>query len=410
MGFGRIRMEKPMSRYIGTGTFQTTERVRELVNRVLDTERISYGELSKKFEKDFSKRHGAKYGIISNSGTSALQVALAALSWRHRHEWKRGDEVIVPATTFVATPNIVRMMDMTPVFVDVELSTYNINPDLIADAISDRTRAIIPVHLFGQSANMIEILQIVREKGLYVIEDSCETMFAEHFGQTVGSFGDIACFSTYMAHLITTGVGGVSITNDAELAATMRSLVNHGLTIENLSPDDNFSPRPMLGRRFEFDKLGYSYRITEFEAALGIAGLEDEVYILTKRRKNAKILTAELNGINKKYGDVMTLPRKREYNTHAWMMYPIVLNKKGVKERLTKWLNARQIETRDMLPILGQPVYRHLNPEKYPVSKKLVEDGFYIGCHQGLMEDDLNYALDAFWDFFNKEYDNGNKP
>lgn len=194
-------------RTVGTGTFKTTEYMRNLVNQVLDSGRISYGPLSLAFEKRFAALHQCAYAILSNSGTSSLHVALQAL--KEIHNWGWG-QVIVPATTFVATPNIVTHNSMTPVFVDVDPVTYNLNPALLEAAITVDTRAIIPVHLFGQPANMTEIRAIADKHGLKIIEDSCETMFVKHGNQVVGSWGDIGCFSTYVAHLVVTGVGGVS--------------------------------------------------------------------------------------------------------------------------------------------------------------------------------------------------------
>lgn len=378
-------------RQIGVGTFRATPLMYSLISEVLDTGRISYGPMSLDFEKRFAARHGCAYAILSNSGTSALQVALQALKEVHR--WERG-QVIVPATTFVATANIVTHNRLVPVFVDVDPCTYNLDVSQLERAITPDTRAIIPVHLFGQPADMTAIRAITDQHGLKIIEDSCETMFVAHAGRPVGSWGDIGCFSTYVAHLLVTGVGGLGTTNNPAYAAKMRSLVNHGLALDCLNPGENFSPQPMPGRRFRFETAGHSFRITELEAALGLAQLDDVDHMLGLRRRNARHLTAGIELLNSGHGDHYQIPRVAPGNEHAWMMYPIVL-KRGNRESLLAFLNAHGIETRDMLPLINQPAFKHLNPADYPVSANLIERGFYVGVHQDLGPDDIQRIIDG---------------
>ncbi len=391
------------SRKVTTGAFHTTPRMRELIDEVLTSERISYGKMSRQFERDFASIHKTSYATLSNSGTSSLHVALQAL--KELHGWKDGDEVIVPATTFVATANVVKHVGMHPVFVDIERDSYGIDPDLIEEKITDKTRAIIPVHLFGQPCRMTEIMPIAEAHGLRIIEDSCEAMFVTHFLQPVGSMGDIGCFSMYVAHLVTAGVGGISITNNPEYAAKMRSLVNHGLSVENLNLDEHYQPKPMIDRRFLFDATGHSFRITEFEAALGLAQLDTWEDMIHSRLFKGRHYTASLRLINSMH---QTEPYKVAEilpgNEHAYMMYPIVINPAASgeiidKSKLTKFLNSRGIETRDMLPILGQPAYSYLSPQDYPVSRWVEQSGFYVGSHQFLHTDDVQYVLNGLADF-----------
>lgn len=384
-----------MKRHVGTGTFKATDQMKSLIASILDSGQISYGEVSKAFEKRFAEIHGSQYGILSNSGTSSLQVALQAMV--EIHHWERGGQVIVPATTFVATPNIVKHNGLLPVFVDVDPVTYNMDVDKLKDVVNKDTKAIIPVHLFGQPANMSKIMDFADNYGLKVIEDSCETMFVSHRDRVVGSWGDIGCFSLYVAHLVVAGVGGVSVTSDPRYAAKMRSLVNHGLTMDNLNPGENFQPQPMLGRKFMFDSVGHSYRITEFEAALALSQLHDPMKnIVEPRQRNAELLTEGLQELNRLHGEWFQTPEIAHGNDHAFMMYPIVLKQGGEdrKVRLTAYLNANGIETRDMLPLIGQPIYKHdLDGRRFPVSNLLVTNGFYIGCHQDLDYEDMSYVI-----------------
>lgn len=383
----------PGARHIGVGTFRVTDRMRALVAQALDSGQISYGPLSLAFERRFAQLHGCEYAVLSNSGTSALHVALQAL--KELHHWE-GGHVIIPATTFVATANIVLHNQMRPVFVDVDPATYNIDVRQIERVITPDTRAIIPVSLFGQPANLSAVRALADDHGLMVIEDSCETMFVKHCGRPVGAWGDIACFSTYVAHLLVTGVGGLSTTSVPEYAAKMRSLVNHGLEVECLNPGENFSPRPTPGRRFRFESAGHSFRITEMEAALGLAQLDDLTIdeLLRKRRAYARRLTHALTRLNERYGEHFQPPTVADGNDSAWMMFPIVL-KQGDKEACMAHLNRYGIETRDMLPLLSQPAFWYLPKTDYPVSANLIANGFYIGCHQGLVPEDLEYINDV---------------
>ncbi len=399
-------MSKPFvrePRKIGIGTFKATPRCYDLIHDVLGSGWISYGEKSKLFEREFAALHDCRYGILSNSGTSSLHVALQAL--KELHDWPDGMEVIVPASTFVATINIVIHNNLKPVFVDIETDTYGMDPDKVFHAITDQTVAIIPVHLYGQPCNMNAIREAIQPWDIKIIEDSCETMFSTHHNQVVGSMGHIACFSLYNAHILTAGVGGVATTNDPGYAMKMRSLVNHGLDIEELNTDENFSPRPTVGRSFRFTHAGHSYRITELEACLALAQLEERRRIIGGRRRNANHIGAGLKRINEIKDVGLKLPKIQPYNTHAWMMFPIVVaHSKIDKQGLVKHLNDNLIETRDMMPVVSQPIYADmLDPSDFPTAKYVDENGFYVGCHQDLEADDIEYMLQVFREYFEME-------
>lgn len=396
MGYIRLSPRK-----VTLGTFAADPRARELIGEVLDSEWISYGPMSRRFETEFAKIHQRRYAILSNSGTSSLHVALQAL--KELHGWEDGAKVLVPATTFIATANIVIHNRMEPVLVDIERDTYNMDPGKLEAALEKinkkpgldhpyGVKCVIPVHLFGQMANMTEIDYLCGKYDVKMIEDSCETMFVAHYGRPCGSWGDIGCFSTYNAHLITTGVGGLAITDSPDLAAKMRSLVNHGLEIEHLNPDENFAPQPAPNRQFSFGSIGHSFRITELEAALGVAQLEKWHYILRIRNRNANHIGAGLKIINRWAGPTFKIPEVMEGNGHAWMMYPII-SLRIPKPVIMRALAEAQIETRDMLPLIPQPAYRDIGWENYPVSRWVYEQGFYVGCHQDLEPEDIQYVV-----------------
>ena len=378
---------------ITIGRLKISSKAKHYVNEALNKNRLSYGPFTRRFENLFASIHEVPYAIASNSGTSALHVALAAL--KEVYKWPDNSEVIIPATTFVATANTVMHNKLKPVFVEVDPTYYEIEPENILKKITKKTRAIIPVHLFGQPADMKPIMEIAKDKNLRVIEDSAETMLARYRGKFVGSFGDIGCFSTYVAHLLPTGVGGFNTTKNPELAIILRSLINHGrdsiyLTIDD---DDKASKKKLnliIEKRFSFVRLGHSFRITELESAIGLAQLENEFHKnIEKRRKNAKIL----NSLLKDLEDILQLPETRPGNEHSFMMYPMVL-KNMKKKGLVQYLEHRGIETRDLLPLINQPVYKKelkINPKDYPISKWIIDSGFYVGCHEDLTYNDLKY-------------------
>ncbi len=393
-------------RQIGVGGFKLTETEKKNVMNVLDSNRLNYGDFSRKFESEFSRLHGSKFGVMSNSGTDAIRIAIAAL--KEKRGWKDGDEVIVPALTFIATSNVVIQNNLTPVFVDVEKEYYGIDPNKIEAAITPRTRAIMPVHLFGMPAQMDLIMGIAKKHRLAVVEDACETPFAKFKGKAVGTFGDVGAFSMYAAHVIVTGVGGISLTNDPELAVMMRSLVNHGrdsiyLSIDDDKTSDKKKLREIISKRFQFVRLGFSARVTEMEAAIGVAQLERKNEIVTERQRNAAFLTHKL----KKFESELQLPKLRENSEHVFMMFPIVIkSSRFTKEKLVNFLEENNIETRDMVPLTNQPVYKKIFgndlEEKYPVAKWINRNGFYIGCHNEMTQQDLEYVAAKFDEFFGK--------
>jgi dTDP-4-amino-4,6-dideoxygalactose transaminase len=228
-------------------------------------------------------------------------------------------------------------------------------------------------------------------------------MFATYKGKTVGSFGEVGCFSTYIAHYIVSGVGGFSTTNDPEVAVFLKSLVNHGRDSIYLNIDDDSNVKrerlfEIVSKRFNFVHLGYSFRATEMEAAIGLAQLENREEIIQKRKANAAFLIQNLKDLE----EYIQLPYIPEDRDHMFMLFPIVL-RRGNKRDLVNFLEENGIETRDLLPLINQPFYRHLFKDAardYPVATWLNDGGFYIGCHQHLKKEELEYIVQKFHEFF----------
>jgi len=242
------------------------------VTRVLESGMLAQGEVVEEFEDKFAAYIGTDYAIATNSGTSALHTALAAQGI------KEGDEVITTAFSFFATASCVLMQNATPVFVDIDPKTYNIDPALIEAKISDRTKAIIPVHLYGQPCEMREIRDIAKANNLAVIEDAAQAHGAEYKAKKVGAIGDIGVFSFYSTKNIITGEGGMITTDNEEIAERARLIRNHGQS-----------------RRYFHDCLGYNYRMTNIAAAIGLVQLKKIDTLSLRRMSNARYYGEQLN-------------------------------------------------------------------------------------------------------------------
>lgn len=390
---------------IGVGFASVTDIEKKYVMDALDNERLSQGKYVNKFEREFAQAHGQKYGVMCNSGTSALHLALETL--KEVDSWDENTEVLVPAITFIATSNSCLHAGLKVVFVDVERDTYNMDPNDIEKHITENTKCIIPVHTFGMPCNMNAIMDIAKKHNLRVIEDCAEAHFAKVDGLPVGGFGDITCFSTYVAHTITTGIGGVVCTSDSKYMEVLRSLVAHGraCTCERCLASDGKTVCPKriktdLDRRFCFERIGYSYRVGEIEGALGLAQLERKDEIMGNRHKNANYLIKGLE----KYEDVIQLPRHPENIEHTYMMFPIVIKENATftQREFVLYLEKCNIETRPMLPLLNQPIYIQifgdLEPQ-YPNAAYIDHHGFYVGCHHGLKQEELDYIIKCVGEF-----------
>jgi len=392
-----------MNPKVGVGCSKISDRARKYVNQALDNPWFIHGQFVKRLEQEFSALHGCKFGLVTNSGTSSLHIAIQAL--KELHGWKDGDEVLVPSVTFVATANVVIHNRLRPVFVDVEKDYYGMDPHLIEQKITPKTRAIIPVHLFGQPCDMESIMKIARKHKLKVVEDSCETMFASFKGKAVGSWGDIGCFSLYVAHILSAGVGGINTTNNPAYHDRLRSLMNHGrdTVFIDIGDDKNKSEddlRDIIARRFSFVNVGHSFRVTEMEGAIACAELEERDHNLRQRKKNARYLIDNLADVKQ-----IQLPKTRSGADHSFMMFPIVVRNEA-KTKLVNYLEKNGVETRDMLPLVNQPIYQKLYGTKesdYPIAQWINQGGFYVGCHHHLKKEGLDRIVRLIKAYFEEQ-------
>ncbi|KPV61978.1 MAG: UDP-4-amino-4-deoxy-L-arabinose--oxoglutarate aminotransferase [Candidatus Bathyarchaeota archaeon BA2] len=340
----------------------------EAVEETMRTGWVTQGERVEEFEKAFAKYCGVKYGVAVNTGTAALHVALASIGI------KRGDEVITTPLSCIATANPIRYLNSKPVFVDVDPKTLNINPSLIKKKITEKTKAIVPVHLFGHPADIDPIMETAETSGLYVIEDAAQAHGAKYKGRKVGSIGHISCFSFYADKLITTVEGGIAVTNDSELAEKMRSLRNLGMDKH---------------KKFYHPMLGYNYKMSDIHASIGIVQLKKLDSYITKRRENVAYLNEKLNDLNLK------LPSEEDYAFNVYYVYHILVN--NGKEKTVEYLEREGIETRPLLSFIpAQPPYQNkYDANKYPVARNAHQKGFYVSNSPQLTRNDLNFLVSA---------------
>lgn len=248
------------------------------------------------------------------------------------------------------------------------------------------------------------VRQVADRHGLKVIEDSAETMFARYRGTSVGALGDIGCFSTYVAHILVTGVGGFAATNDEELAVMLMSSMNHGRDSIYLHIDDDEGKQgkelfELANRRFKFVRLGHSFRCTELEAAIGLGQLEQAATFIARRQTIAQRYIDGLADLE----DRLQLPRPRADRSHSYMMFPIVLRDEE-KWPLVNFLEERRVETREMMPLINQPIYRCLFGDdleaSFPVAKWINHNGFYVGSHPYLADEEVDYVIEQIHRYF----------
>lgn len=376
-------MASNLFRRVGIGTAEISAADRRRVDAVLRSGRLSSGPMSARFEAGVASVAARRGAVFLNSGTGALQLALQAL--REQRGWPEGAEVIVPALTFVASVNTILYAGLTPVLADVDPRTFTLDPKALERAIGPRTVAVMAVNIAGLPADLPSIERIARRHRLALIEDSAEAIGVSRNGRPVGSFGDVSCFSTYMAHLITTGVGGLAAADDPELLTRIRSLANHGrdpryLRIDDDDGLDDAGLRAVIEARYRFVSLGQSFRATELEAALGIGQLERLRSNIARRQRYADLLDEIFD---RRGFTVQATPRG---SSNARMFYPVVAPDRATRDLVIVALERAGVETRHLLPILGQPCYAAMGwrHEEYPVAADLLERAFSVGSHQRL--------------------------
>jgi perosamine synthetase len=332
---------------------------------VLDSGILAQGPRVKAFEEAFASMCGVKYAVATSSGTTALHVALLA------HGIGAGDEVITTPFTFIASANSVLYTGAKPVFVDIDPATFNMKAELIEAAITPKTKAILPVHLFGLSCDMDPILAIAKKYGLIVLEDACQSHGASYKERRVGSFGTGA-FSLYPTKNITSAEGGMITTNDAKIAEECRVIRQHGMR-----------------RRYYHDELGFNFRMTDVHAAIGLAQLQKLPRFNQARQSNAEFLSSHLRGV--------VVPCVPEGSQHVYHQYTVRV-RDGRRDALREYLHEHGVASEVYYPV---PVHKQTYyTEKlgysgsYPESERASLEVLSLPVHPGLTRSDLELITD----------------
>lgn len=339
----------------------------------------SAGKYIQEFEEKFADFCACKYGVSCTNGTAAIHLALAALGIT------KGDEVIIPTLTMAATAFAVVYTGAQPVLVDCEKDTYNIDPKLIESKITAKTKAILPVHLYGHAADMDPILKLAKKYKLFVVEDAAEIHGGRYKNKMAGGLGDIGCFSFYGNKIVTTGEGGMIVTNDKKLYDKAKRL-----------KDLSHSPK----KRFLHDQMGFNYRMTNLQAALGLAQLEEVKKYLKIKHWMAKKYYEGLKNIKG-----LILPIEKDYAFNVYWMYAVLVNEKefGINaQTFRKKLFDKGVDTRDFfIPMHKQPVFLNMDlfkGEKYPVADYVSKRGLYLPSGLALTNEQINKVIQAIVD------------
>lgn len=329
----------------------------------------SSGQYVQLFEEKFAKFLGVKYALTTTSGTTALHLALATLGIGP------GDEVILPTLTMAACPMSILYTGATPVLVDSEPETYNLDINKIEGKITKKTRVIMVVHLYGHPVDMWPVLQIAKKYKLKIIEDCAEAHGATYQGKKVGTFGEVNCFSFYANKIITTGEGGMIVTNHKRLYEKAKAL-------KELA----HSPK----KRFLHTQVGFNYRLTNLQAALGVAQLEEVKKYLKIKRKMAQSYNSSLKNIKG-----LRLPMEKEWAKNVYWMYAVLVEKGFplTRDQFVEALKKQGVETRNFfIPMHQQPAFKKLGlfkRERYPVAERLSKQGLYLPSGLGNTEAEI---------------------
>lgn len=375
---------------------------------------LTAGRYAKKFEEEFAKFLGAKFCLLTNSGSSANLLAISALTSPKIGEKRlsAGDEVITTSCGFPTTLNPIIQNNLIPVFVDVEIGTYNINPSKIEEAITDKTKAIFIPHTLGNPVNIDRIVELVKEYDLWFVEDNCDALGSKYCDKYTGTFGHISTFSFYPAHHITMGEGGALITSDPRLKELIASFRDWGRDCWCEPGSDNSCNKRFswqmgdlpygYDHKYIYSHIGYNLKVTDMQAAIGLAQLNKLPEFINDRKINFE----KLYNIFDSYKDYFILPTSVPNADPCWFGFPITL-KEGTpftRNEFVKFLEDRNIATRMLFGgnLIRQPAYNNIN---YKISNSLnnsdlvMKNMFWIGVYPGITVEKMNYIIDQIKEF-----------
>lgn len=383
--------------------------VQSLVDSSLDFW-LTAGRFSRQFEREFAKFFNLRHSILVNSGSSANLLALTCLTspTLRERQLKPGDEVITVATGFPTTVNPIIQNNLVPVFLDVDIPTYNIDVSQLDEALSNKTRAVMVAHTLGNPYNLEAVTAFCKKHNLWLVEDCCDAVGATYNGKLVGTFGDVATVSFYPAHHITMGEGGAVLTNQPRLKTLLESFRDWGRDCWCEPGKDN-----TCGKRFDwqlgdlphgydhkytYSHIGYNLKVSDMQAAVGVTQLKKVNSFIEKRRENFSYLKEQLADLQ----EFLLLPEATPNSEPSWFGFPVFVRKNApfTRDELVHWLNNHKIGTRLLFGgnLLRQPAYRNINHRAVGDLKRsddVMNRVFWIGVYPGLTQPMLNYIVET---------------
>ena len=388
---------------------EPTFGVEEIFNftKQLITTNVTMGKQVESFEKKICDKFGFKYAVSSNSGSSAnLLMVSALMSNLYSKRLKKNDEIIVSALAWSTSIFPLTQYGLKPVFVDCDLKTMNIDINQVKKAISKKTKGILTIPIYGNPCEMDELTKICRKNNLVLLEDTCESMGAKYNDKFLGGFGLASSFSFYFSHHITCLEGGVTVTNDNELAEIMKIIRSHGW-IRNVKEKKKWIKNyPKIDPNFLFVNEGYNLRLTEPQARMGMTQIKKLDSFIKKRRKNADYLMS----LMKEFNDFFIYQYETKRSFHTWFGFTIIIKDLKIidRGRLCNFLNKNGIETRVIVSgnFTSQPVvktFKHRTVGNLENASKIMNNGFSIGIHQNLGNNEIKYIYNIFKKFLKRE-------
>lgn len=414
--FPELPFEPGVSQVPVAGRVFDDEELVHLVDASLDFW-LTSGRFASEFKRRFAKVIGRRHAILVNSGSSANLVAFLALTSPKlgRRQIRPGDEVITVAAGFPTTVNPAVQFGAVPVFVDIDLPTYNVDVSHLEEAVSERTKAVMIAHTLGNPFNLDVVNELCREHNLWLIEDCCDAVGSTYRGRQVGSFGDLATVSFYPAHHITMGEGGCVITNKGKLKLLVESFRDWGRDCwcetgkENTCGkrfDQQFGCLPHgYDHKYVYSHLGYNLKLTDMQAAIGVAQLDKLDYFIQARKDNFARLYVGMKGLE----DIFVLPQATEHADPSWFGFPLAVRPEATLTRrdVVRQLEDAAIATRELFGgnLLRQPAYRdipHRVVGELYNTDFVMKNAFWIGVYPGLTESHLDYVLNTIHDIVHR--------